>query len=170
MKPRAPACALLLLAACTRREPAHPAEGPSTRADATPEEVGSAPPGTRALALTLRVERTLAGVGLHVMTGSAERVELAAPVLVTRTGAPDARAAEPPPGARALTLRLDCTQQGCVTLDPGSELLAPPWLGQIEGERCDALYRPEVPGEYELVVRSCRGDAEARARFRWESR
>jgi hypothetical protein len=161
------ACCLLLLAACTRREPAHPIEGPSARADVGPKQQAGAEPGPqRALALALSVERSQAGIGLHVVNGSAERVELAAPVLVMRAGAPDART--PEPAAQALTLRLDCAHQGCVTLEPGSELLAPAWLGQIEGERCDALFRPQAPGEYELVVRSCRGDAEARARFRWE--
>jgi hypothetical protein len=159
------ACALLLLAACTRRDPAHPVEGPSQRADADPNQEPSAAPETRVLALTLGVERTPAGVGLHVLNGSAERVELAAPVLVARPGAPASE-----PATQALTLRLGCGQQGCVMLDPGSELVAPSWLGQIEGERCDALFHPQADGEYELVVRSCRGDAEARARFRWESR
>jgi hypothetical protein len=162
-----PVCCLLLLAACTRRDPAHPIEGPSAHADVGPKQQAGAQPGPqRALALALSVEHSQAGIGLHVVNGSAERVELAAPVLVTRAGAPDART--PEPAAQALTLRLDCAHQGCVTLEPGSELLAPAWLGQIEGERCDALFRPQAPGEYELVVRSCRGDAEARARFHWE--
>lgn len=156
-------CGLLLLAACTRREPAHPVEGQSERADVGPQPPAPPQPA-RALSLSLGIERAPEGVGLRVANAGAERVELAAPVLVMRRGTP-AQA----PAAQALTLRLDCAQRGCVALDPGSELLAPPWLGQIEGERCDTLFRPPAPGEYELVVRSCRGDAEARARFRWES-
>jgi hypothetical protein len=155
-------CCLLLLAACTRREPAHPVEGPAARAEVGPPSAPNAKPEpARALALALSVERTPAGVGLRVTNGSPERVELAAPVLVTRAGAAD-------PAAQALSLRLDCAHQGCVALDPGSELRAPVWLGQIEGERCDALFRPQQPGDYELLIKSCRGDAEARVRFRWE--
>jgi hypothetical protein len=70
--------------------------------------------------------------------------------------------------AEALRLRLDCHQQGCVELEPGAELLAPCWLGQIEGERCDALYRPERPGEYQLLVKACDGTREVRVAARWD--
>jgi hypothetical protein len=152
---RAPLAWLLLLMACTRREPAHQVEGPAARADVSVPD-GTERPTPAPLALALSVERTPQGVGLHVANTSQERVELASPVLVA--------------GALALSLRLDCAHQGCVTLEPGSELLAPPWLGQIEGERCDALYRPQQAGDYEFVVKACRGGAEARVRFRWDDR
>ena len=147
---------VLLAYGCTRREPAHQVEGPAARADVSAAPAESAHPPARALPLALSVERSPQGVGLHVANTSGERVELAAPVQLSGAG-------------QVLELRLDCEHQGCVALDPGSELLAPPWLGQVEGERCGALFRPPRPGDYELVVKACRGDAEARVRFRWDA-
>jgi hypothetical protein len=155
---------LALPGGCTHREPAQrQVAEPSGQADVSVSPAASAKPGRATLALTLTVERTPQGVGLHVVNRGSERVELASAVSAASRGAGVAAVAQ------ALSLRLDCKgRQACLALDPGSELLAPSWLGQIEAERCDALFQPQHAGEYELVVKACRGDAEARVRFHWD--
>jgi hypothetical protein len=122
---------------------------------------------TRATTTTTTTTKTLGvgitGVvvaeGIGVSIQAREGVELAAEVQVIQG---DAGAA-----ASGLVLRRDCKATGCVQLAAGSELFAPPWLGQPEGERCGALFRPARAGDYTLRVRSCDGSAEAEAHVRW---
>ena len=162
---RARAVGFLLLFACTHRKTAHQVTGPSGLSEGSvTAEQGAKATRSKPLSLTLSVERTPAGIGLHVVNHGPERVELS-PFVIATGQSPGA-----PTLAEALHLRLACGQQGCVKLDPGSELLAPPWLGQIEGERCDALFRPPHAGAYELVVKACGESGEARTRFVWDGK
>ena len=96
------------------------------------------------------------GIGISVR--ALEAVELGAAVQLVAEGAAP---------ASVLTLRLDCRSQGCVKLAAGAELLAPPWLEQVQGERCDGLFRPSKAGEYRLRVMSCDGARRAETLVRW---
>lgn len=160
-------CALLSqLAACTPKEPARPAESASPRAPAQGSPSARSDGATEGsvkspLPLTLQVEKSAGGVGLHVLSRGPEQVELAAAVAIERVGAGSERVAQ------ALTLRAACKKEGCLKLSPGGELLAPVWLGLPEGERCDPLFVPSSAGEYVVTVRSCDGARSAETRFIW---
>lgn len=158
-----------LLLGCTRKEPAHQVESAAPRS-AEPVAAAEASDGATQgsvkspLPLTLQVEKSAGGVGVHVLQRGPETVELAAAVAIERVGAPAERVAQ------ALTLRSACKQDGCLKLAPGGELVAPVWLGQVEGERCDALFVPASAGEHVLTVKSCDGARSAEVHFFWNGR
>jgi hypothetical protein len=157
---------LALLAGCTPKEPSRKAESRSPRAPAqenTSKPLDGATEGSlkSPLPLGLQIEKSAGGIGLHVLSRGPEQVELAAAVAIEPS---DAKAERVP---QALTLRAACRQEGCLKLSAGGELLAPVWLGLPEGERCDALFVPNRPGEYLVTVKSCDGTRSAEARFFW---
>lgn len=161
-------CALLslLLVACTRKEPAHQVESASTStatrpaASVRPASDGATEGNDKSpLPLVLQVEKSAGGVGLHVLQQGPEPLSLAGAVLIERVGGERLE--------QALTLRNACKQEGCVKLSAGGELLAPPWLGMVEGERCDPLFVPKSAGEHVITVRSCDGTRSAEVRFVW---
>ena len=128
----------------------------TTTSDAPPAATPSAP-----LELSLSVERSSDGVGLHVINRGTQKVELA----------PDVELEQEQSGrfnkvaGQSLKLRFDCKSQGCVSLVPGAELVAPAWLGRAEGERCDALVRLPSPGHFRLVVHACQGSGRGELAF-----
>ncbi len=160
-------CAALLLVACGGSEAAKPV---APRADSAPPQ--SAAPGSAeskpaaqasgaALALALSVEHTHDGLGLHVINRGPGALSLAADVALEKKVGQGYTAV----AAQALKLRFDCKSQGCVSLAPGAELVAPAWLGRPDGERCDGLVAPLEPGSYRFVVRSCAGTEQAEHAF-----
>lgn len=160
--------ALLSMTGCPR-DSAHktPKAAPAPDAVASPEAsipvAAGAEHTARPLPLSLWVEAERDGLGLHVAVVGDERVELSPSVQVQALG----ESAQALGESSAWTLRTRCRSQGCITLAPGGELVAPPWLGQLEGERCGAPFRPERPGDYRVVVRSCDGRQKAVGQFHW---
>lgn len=156
----------IVLASCGRKEAPKPVaphvaheEAPATGSAENAPETAPAPPPVP-LVLQLHVERSVDGVGLRVIHGGEGPVELAQEVVLERAQG-DAWEALP----HKLHLRLTCQEQGCITLAPGAELTAPPWLGSASGERCDALLPRPPAGTYRLVVRSCDGRARSDVSF-----
>jgi hypothetical protein len=107
------------------------------------------------------VERTHDGLGLHVINRGSSTVSLSADVALEKKSGQAYGRHSP----QALKLRFDCKSQGCVSLAPGAELLAPAWLGRPDGERCDGLVPPPEPGSYRFIVRSCAGSEQAELGF-----
>jgi len=163
--------AALTYASCGGRTSEQPQTPRETPAPAAPVDAGSAsaPKGTdcatRApLALKLEAQVSPDGVGLSVINRGSTAVRLARSVAL-HTGAAPGRVVE----ANALALSHTCAVEECTTLEPGGELLSPPWLGQSDGERCGTRVRPPQSGSYELVVRSCECPLEQRVAVEWRA-
>jgi len=134
--------------------------GAGTSARATSTSSTSTSTNAKARGLEgVRVTGIIAPEGIGLSIQARAGVELAAEVQVIEG---DAGA-----GASGLVLRRDCKATGCVKLGAGSELFAPTWLGQPEGERCGGLFRPARAGDYTLRVQSCDGSGQAEAHVRW---
>jgi hypothetical protein len=161
------ALAALLLIACggneaTKQVAPRAATTPSAApSGSTATGQASAPVPSVPLELALSVERTQDGLGLHVINRGSSAVSLAADVALEKKSA----SSFTPVSGQALKLRFDCKSQGCVSLAPGGELIAPAWLGRPDGERCDSLLQPSEAGSYRLVVRSCTGKERAELAF-----
>jgi hypothetical protein len=157
---------VLSASACPQREAAHePAPG-HTAGDASvqPSPRAASSKGPRPpLALELLPQLSAAGIGLS-LRASQGPIELSSAVLFAAGS--EAPANDAP---AALRLRLDCdaAEARCIKLAAGAELLAPVWLAQPEGTRCDALWRPAAAGDYRLIVRSCDGSESAEVRVHW---
>ena len=122
----------------------------SERVDAGSAVKPQGPDCTQRAPLALKLEPQVSpdGIGLSVINRGPSAVRLARSVaLVAPAGSVV--------NANALALSHTCAVEECTTLEPGGELLSPPWLGQSDGERCGAPVRPSQSGSYELVVRSC---------------
>lgn len=142
------------------------AEGQPQATGATPAEAGAPsadcsqePP----LALRVQAQVGPAGIGLSVINGGPKAVRLSSAVALL-----DARGQTV--DAEALRVRRSCAAEACVALEPGAELLSPPWLGlsDARGELdCGELVRPSQPGSYQLVLRSCECKREQRVVVPW---
>ncbi len=118
------------------------------------------------MALKLEAQVSPDGIGLSVLNRGPTAVRLARSVaLHAGTSSSSGRLID----ADALALSRTCVVEACTTLEPGAELLSPPWLGHSGGERCGALVRPPEPGPYELVVRSCECAREQRLAVEWRA-
>jgi hypothetical protein len=166
--------ALLLLlglahTGCSGQAPEHarssPAKSaPQAPASATPLEAGEPTPKCSQespLALQLQAHVSPAGIGLSVLNGGPKSVRLSSVVALVDANGQTL-------DAEALHVQRTCAAEPCVTLDPGAELLSPPWLGSSNGERCGSLVRPSSqPGTYQLIVRSCECKHEQRVAVQW---
>jgi hypothetical protein len=113
-----------------------------------------------ALALKLSAQVTPDGIALSVINGGPQSVRLASDVALTSAGRPVA--------GQAIHLRRTCAAEDCIALEPGAELLSPPWFNHVgSAERCGTLLAPAQPGSYELVVRSCECAQEQRLAVEW---
>jgi hypothetical protein len=158
---------LLVLALCLAcggseaKKPVAPRAESGPPASSASEDRAPPNPPAAPLELALSVERTLEGVGLSVVNRGSAPVQLAQAVaLERREGERHVSVA-----AAALALRRDCKSQGCVTLAPGGELLAPSWLDSADGERCGELVTLPAAGSYRFVVSACSGGATSEVSF-----
>jgi hypothetical protein len=152
-----PSLALISLVACGGNEATKPvaprAEPSAPGAPASPGTPQAPTAKSVPLELSTSVERSSDGVGLHVINRGSTSVSLAADVVLEKKAGEGYAAV----AGQLLKLRLDCASQGCVTLAPGGELIAPVWLGRPDGERCDAQVQASDAGSYRFVVRACTG-------------
>lgn len=113
-----------------------------------------------ALRLKLSAHATPDGIALSVVNPGPQSVRLASAVALSAAGRP----VDP----QALHLLRTCAAEDCVTLEPGAELLSPPWFKRIgDTARCGTLLTPAQPGSYDLVVRSCECAQEQRVAVEW---
>lgn len=146
-----------------RPSPAKNAPQPSPTAPGQSATVGTPSAGCAdepPLALHAQAVVSPAGVGLSVIHAGTHTVKLASAVALLDV---DGKVVN----AEALHLQRSCTAETCVALDPGAELVSPPWLGSSDDERCGNLVRPAQPGSYQLVVRSCACKHEQRVVVQW---
>jgi hypothetical protein len=144
-------------AAREQAEQARPdAAAPSPSLPGTGPNCAQPPP----LTLKLSAQATPSGIALSVVNPGPRSVRLASAVALSAAG----RAVD----AQALHLLRTCAAEECVALEPGAELLSPPWFNHVgDAERCGTLLTPTQPGTYELVVRSCECAQEQRVTVEW---
>lgn len=161
------ALSLVVVAACTKAEPAPESAACCTNeaTDTTPSvSASAADTADRRAALSpgdvvVRGDVTREGVSISVQNHAAANVKLKPTVRVERRVGD----AWTPVVATGFALRFSCTaeQTECVTLAPGAELLPPLWPA-VQGRgacgACEAC--PEiVGGEYRFVLAACDGDS-----------
>ena len=160
-----PASLLMVLGCHKDKEPARvpqvPREAPKIAAPGNASLPPKKPPGP--LEVELAVVRGEVGIGLSVVNRGESLSRLHQAVLLQR----EVQGKYEDVAAHALTLRRDCQHEGCVTLAPAGELLAPSHLELIEGERCDRELTPKAKGHYRLRVASCDGSQHASIDFSW---
>ncbi len=161
------ALAVLWALACGSKDQRDASQSPQAMQQATPLAAEKkplpdpAPPAPLSVKLTLRHEA--GGLGLSVQNRGDEPVSLARSVTLAR----NRDGQDTQISGQALVLAANCESEGCVTLAPGAELLAPSWLDIQGAERCGALLSPGPEGNYRLRVSSCDGTRAAELSFTW---
>ncbi len=141
---------------CGRNDAERGAVGPQALPRASNTEAQSSAPSPSvaqpvtpgpALALDTTLRILPDGIGLSIRNHGTEAVSLKRSVSLVRDG----KTLE----ASALSLQLGCTVTACITLLPGTELLAPHWLDLPSAERCDAALLPPPAQSASLRLHAC---------------